>query len=65
VENATRGPIDEATRKLIDKLLLERCSLAAIAQVTGVSERWLQIYVNQKFYQTPKRVEITKKNQAG
>lgn len=65
VENATRGPIDEATRKLIDKLLLERCSLAAIARVTGVSERWLQMYVNQKFYQTPKRVEITKKNQVG
>ena len=65
VENPTRGPIDEATRKLIDKLLLERCSLAAIARVTGVSERWLQMYVNQKFYQTPKRVEITKKNQAG
>ena len=57
MENATRGPIDEATRKLIDKLidklLLERCSLAAIARVTGVSERWLQMYVNQKFYQTP------------
>jgi AraC-like DNA-binding protein len=65
VENATRGPIDKATRKLIDKLLLERCSLAAIARVTGVSERWLQMYVNQKFYQTSKRVEITKKNQAG
>ncbi|MEG4589368.1 hypothetical protein QUA54_29745 [Microcoleus sp. MOSTC5] len=34
VENASRQPIDEATRHLIDKLLLERLALAAIARVT-------------------------------
>ena len=62
VENPTRQPIDELTRSLIDKLLLERLALAAIARVTGVSERWLQMYVNQKYYQTPQRVEVTKKN---
>ncbi len=62
VENATRQPIDEATRQSIDKLLLERLALAAIARITGVSKRWLQMYVNQKYYQTPKRVEVTKKN---
>ena len=28
VENPTRQPIDEATRNLIDKLLLERLALA-------------------------------------
>ena len=61
VENASRQPIDEATRRLIDKLLLERLALAAIARVTGVSERWLQLYVNQKFYETPKVIEVTKK----
>jgi insertion element IS1 protein InsB len=61
VENASRQPVDEATRQLIDKLLLERLALAAIARVTGVSERWLQMYVNQKYYQTPKTVEITQK----
>jgi transposase-like protein len=65
VENATRQPIDEATRHLVDKLLLERLALAAIARVTGVSERWLQMYVNQKYYQTPKMVEVSQKNQAG
>jgi hypothetical protein len=43
------------------KLLLERLALAAIARVTGVSERWLQLYVNQKFYETPKVIEVTKK----
>ena len=46
MENPTRQPIDEATRNLIDKLLLERLAFAAIARVTGVSERWLQMYVN-------------------
>ena len=61
VKNPTRQPIDEFTRQLIDKLLLERLALAAIARVTGVSERWLQMYVNQRYYETPKQVEVTKK----
>jgi transposase-like protein len=46
VLNATRQPIEQATRQLIDKLLLERLALAAIPRVTGVSERWLQMYIN-------------------
>jgi transposase-like protein len=65
VAEATRQPIAEATRQLIDKLLLERLALAAIARVTGVSERWLQLYVNQKFDQTPKTIEVTPKNWVG
>jgi AraC-like DNA-binding protein len=65
VENASRQPVDEATRQLIDRLLLERLALAAIARVTGVSERWLQMYVNQKYYQTPKKLEVTQKNLVG
>ena len=64
VKNPTRQPIAESTRQLIDKLLLERLALAAIARVTGVSERWLQMYVNQRYYTTPKQVEVTKKNLA-
>jgi transposase-like protein len=63
VENPSRQPIDAEKRALIDKLLLERLALAAIARVTGVSERWLQMYVNQKYYQTPRQVDIPKKNQ--
>ena len=65
VEDATRQPIDEATRELIDKLLLERLALAAIARVTGVSERWLQMYVNQKFYQISKTIKVAQKNRVG
>ncbi|MFM7546077.1 MAG: IS1 family transposase [Synechococcales cyanobacterium] len=61
VENPTRQPIDEFTRNLIDKLLLERLSLAAIVRVTGVSARWLQNYVNEKYENTPQEVKITQK----
>lgn len=39
--------IDQGTKDLIDKLLLEKIPLAGIAKVTGVSERWLQSYVNK------------------
>ncbi|WP_442935846.1 hypothetical protein [Nostoc sp.] len=56
VENPTRQPINDSTRELIDKLLLERVSLAAIAGVIGVSLRWLQYHVNQKYYQVNKSV---------
>ena len=62
---ATRQPIDEATRQLIDKLLLDGAGMSPIARVTGVSERWLQMYVNQKFYQAPKTIDITPKKQVG
>jgi insertion element IS1 protein InsB len=37
--------INSETRALVDKLVLERLSLAAIARVTGVSKRWLQYYM--------------------
>jgi hypothetical protein len=30
-------------------MLLEKISMAGIARVVGVSERWLQIYVNKKY----------------
>jgi transposase len=53
--------IGHETRNLIDKLLLERLSLAGIARVTGVSEQWLQTYVNAKYKATPRQVEVKKK----
>ncbi|CAN2042696.1 hypothetical protein GMMP15_80049 [Candidatus Magnetomoraceae bacterium gMMP-15] len=36
-------------RKNTDRPLPERISLAGIARVVGVSERWLQNYVNEKY----------------
>jgi AraC-like DNA-binding protein len=50
--------ISQETKDLIDKLLLERIPLAGIARVVGVSERWLQRYVNQVYQEVPKSIEI-------
>jgi IS1 family transposase len=46
---------------LVDKLLRERLALASIVRVTGVSARWIQIYVNEKYEKTPQEVEVTQK----
>ena len=49
VANPSQHRISNDTKQLIDKLLLERISLAGIVRVTGVSPRWLQYYVNAKY----------------
>jgi len=54
-------PISEETKKLIDKLLLEKISLAGICRTTGVSERWLQYYVNKKLGAVNRQVEVKSK----
>jgi len=53
--------IPQETKNLIDKLLLERISLAGIVRVTGVSERWLQDCVNQKYENIPQKIEVSEK----
>jgi transposase-like protein len=58
VENRTKKVIGQDTRDLIDKLLLERVSLAGIVRVTGVSEQWLQTYVNTLYKAVPRAVEV-------
>jgi insertion element IS1 protein InsB len=62
VLNPEKCPISDEKKKLIDRLLLERISLAGIARVVGVSESWLQNYVNKKYEQTPRKVVIKKKS---
>lgn len=57
----TKKVIDPVTRELIDRLLLERISLAGIARAVQVSETWLQQYVNQKYAGVPRQVEVTSK----
>jgi hypothetical protein len=54
-------PISEATKELIDRLLLEKISLAEIVRATGVSSRWLQYYVNKKLGAVKKEVEVKSK----
>jgi transposase-like protein len=59
VVNPSHRRISDDTKQTIDKLLLERISLAGIVRVTGVSLRWLQYYVNAKYATVPRSVSVT------
>lgn len=54
-------PISSATKELIDRLLLEKISLAGIVRATGVSSQWLQYYVNKKLGAVKQEVEVNSK----
>jgi insertion element IS1 protein InsB len=54
--------VEDEKKRLIDKLLLERISLAGIARVVDVSESWLQKYVNLKFASVPRQVKVSAKS---
>ena len=54
------SPISDEKKELIDRLLLERLSLAGIARVVQVSESWLQAYVNQKYQGIPRQLVVPK-----
>jgi insertion element IS1 protein InsB len=43
---------------MVDRLLLEKLPLAGIARAVQVSETWLQEYVNAKYQQVEKRVNV-------
>jgi insertion element IS1 protein InsB len=62
VINPNKQSIDLNIKLLIDKLLLERISLRAIARVTGVSYSWLQNYVNHKLSRIPRQVKVSVKS---
>lgn len=64
VENPQNKRIDQGTKILIDKLLLEKIPLAGIARVVGVSEPWLQSYVNAKYEAVSQQVEVSVKKRA-
>lgn len=61
VENPQNKVIDQATKDLIDKLLFEKIPLAGIARVADVSEPWLQSYVNAKYQDVPRQVNVRAK----
>ena len=52
--------IPQDKKYLIDKLLLERIPLAGIARVVEVSDRWLPGYVNRKYQEVPRRIDVKK-----
>jgi len=45
--------ISDATKELVDKLLLERISLAGICRVLGMSKHWLLSYIKGKYDNLP------------
>lgn len=61
VENPKWRQISDETKALIDKLLLEKIPLSGIARVVGVSEKWLQDYVNQKYSEVKQEIDIPNK----
>jgi IS1 family transposase len=61
VENPTNQSVSEEKISLINRLLLEKLSLAGIARVAEVSERWLQSYVNEIYKSVEKYVKIVAK----
>jgi insertion element IS1 protein InsB len=75
VEAPKQKLISQATKDLIDKLLLEKMPLAGIAKqclrgnlppqnmrrVCDVSETWLQDYVNHKYESIPRQVNVSSK----
>jgi transposase-like protein len=50
--------IQEETKAMIDRLLLEKIPLAGIARAVQVSETWLQSYVNEKYQRVEKQVKV-------
>ncbi len=61
VENPQNKVIPQETWDIVDKLLLEKIPIAGISRVTGISEPWLQRYINRKYEKIPKKIDIVKK----
>jgi transposase-like protein len=61
IENPTKKYIDPTILDYINKMLLEKNSLAGIARFTGVSKKWLQDYVNALYAKVPQQLEVTLK----
>ncbi|QTA91067.1 Uncharacterized protein dnm_071320 [Desulfonema magnum] len=40
---------------------MEKIPIAGISRVTGISEPWLQKYINEKYENIPRKIEITRK----
>jgi len=58
-------PISAETKALVDRLLLERLSLAGIVRVTGVSKRWLQYYINAQYADVPQVADVPSPQKKG
>ena len=61
VENPKNIIIKDYIIEIIDRLLLERISMGGIVRVTGVSDTWLQDYVNAKYRAVPRKIDVAGK----
>ena len=61
VENPQNRPILDSTKQIIDKLLLERISLAGIGRSLDISEKWLYHYKAIKYANTPSQLAVKSK----
>ena len=49
VADPAKGPVPDADRAAVERMLAERLSLRAIARITGRSRSWLQGFVNDLY----------------
>ncbi len=61
IENPEKKVITQEQWEYVDKLLLEKIPIAGISRVTGISEPWLQQYINKKYEDIDKTIHIHKK----
>ena len=64
VLNPVQKRIRDTTKRLIDKLLLEKIPLAGIARVADVSEPWLQECVNGEYRSVVRQAKVKVKKTA-
>ena len=62
VENPKNKIISSETKLFVEKLLSEKIPSAGICRVAGVSEQWLQDYVNNKYGSVPRQLNVRNKN---
>lgn len=61
VEDPDKSFVTPETRDIVDRLLLEKLSLAGICRALQISESWLHDYVKRKYAEIPQRVEVVPK----
>ena len=56
VEDPENKRIEQEEWELVDRLLLEKIPLAGISRVLGISEPWIQQYVNKQYAKVPQTI---------
>ena len=61
IDNPQNKSIPQHLWSMVDKLLFEKIQIAGISRVTGISEPWLQRYINRKCTRVPHAIGRSKK----